>query len=72
MSTVAPDLNNSGDQPERRSTCAERISQRCFITLPSGSVVSKYSHPCGFSISILVSLAAGNDTVLANSNVPGP
>jgi hypothetical protein len=34
-------LNSSGDQPERRRTCAERISQRCFITLPLLSVVSK-------------------------------
>jgi hypothetical protein len=62
----------SADQPDRRSTCAERISQRCFCTLPLASAVSKYSHECGLMNSTLVSLATGKLTVLASSNVPTP
>src|SRR5262245_31523428 len=60
-------------QPERRSTWAERISQRYFITFfVAASVVSKYTHPCGLRNSIFVSFAPGKLTVLFSSNVPAP
>jgi hypothetical protein len=36
-----PGTNMSGDQPERRSTVAARISQRIVTTRPSSSTTSK-------------------------------
>jgi hypothetical protein len=36
-----PGLNTSGDQPERRSTVAARISQRIAMTRPSSPTTSK-------------------------------
>jgi len=39
--TASPGSNISGDQPERRSVVAERISQRHAATLPSAPVASR-------------------------------
>jgi hypothetical protein len=52
--------------------CAERISQRYFVTFPFGSVISKYIQECGLISSTRVSLAPLKVTVLLTSKVPKP
>ena len=63
MAICSPAGKRSCVQPERRSVCTDRISQRCFETFPPASVTSKYSQPWGLKNSTFVSLAPAKLTV---------